>query len=220
MKKYVVVDLEMCKVPKKKRTREFHWATETIQIGAVLLDENFEIVDKFDTYVAPRFGFLTPDIRRLTGITEENLQDAPDISEALDRFCRWVPEDAALVSWSESDPYQFQHEIMGKDLYDISGKLMKAEWIDCQELFDNKIGPTPHKSYSLLNAMNLSDIDYDEHLHNGLTDAWNTALLFKKLMLTPDYEFNHYYKSVDEGEQESERLSSSLGSLLAGFCLE
>ena len=39
MNQYVVVDLEMCKVPYSNRKKEFHGANETIQIGAVLLNE-------------------------------------------------------------------------------------------------------------------------------------------------------------------------------------
>ena len=42
MNQYVVVDLEMCKVPYSNRKKEFHGANETIQIGAVLLNENYE----------------------------------------------------------------------------------------------------------------------------------------------------------------------------------
>ncbi len=51
MNQYVVVDLEMCKVPYSNRKKEFHGANETIQIGAVLLNENYEVVDEFNTYV-------------------------------------------------------------------------------------------------------------------------------------------------------------------------
>lgn len=51
MNQYVVVDLEMCKVPYLNRKKEFHGANETIQIGAVLLNENYEVVDEFNTYV-------------------------------------------------------------------------------------------------------------------------------------------------------------------------
>ena len=40
MCKYAVVDLEMCKVPHGVRKDKFRWARETIQIGAVLLDES------------------------------------------------------------------------------------------------------------------------------------------------------------------------------------
>ena len=42
---YVVIDLEMCRVPKKCRTEEYHWTNETIQIGAVVLNENMEITE-------------------------------------------------------------------------------------------------------------------------------------------------------------------------------
>ena len=33
---YIVVDLEMCRIPKRLRTKSFKWASETIQIGAVI----------------------------------------------------------------------------------------------------------------------------------------------------------------------------------------
>ena len=48
MSKYVIVDLEMCKVPKAVRSSKYHWSSETIQIGAVLVDDNLEIIDEFN----------------------------------------------------------------------------------------------------------------------------------------------------------------------------
>lgn len=39
---YLVFDLEMCKVPRYYRERTYKYANETIQIGAVLLDEDFK----------------------------------------------------------------------------------------------------------------------------------------------------------------------------------
>lgn len=39
---YLVIDLEMCKVPRYYRERTYKYANETIQIGAVLLDEDFK----------------------------------------------------------------------------------------------------------------------------------------------------------------------------------
>ena len=53
MSKYVIVDLEMCKVPKAVRSSKYHWSSETIQIGAVLVDDNLEIID--DLLSAPQF---------------------------------------------------------------------------------------------------------------------------------------------------------------------
>ena len=45
--KYVVLDLEMCRIPKSLMTEEYKWTRETIQIGAVLLDERYNVVKKF-----------------------------------------------------------------------------------------------------------------------------------------------------------------------------
>ena len=43
---YVVIDLEMCKVPKLYR-RNYKHANETIRIGAVLLDSEFKKIATF-----------------------------------------------------------------------------------------------------------------------------------------------------------------------------
>ena len=83
MNQYVVVDLEMCKVPYSNRKKEFHGANETIQIGAVLLNEKYEVVDEFNTYVRPEFGSLDWFITNLTGITSKDLKSAPTMREWL-----------------------------------------------------------------------------------------------------------------------------------------
>ena len=69
MSKYVVYDLEMCRVPKGEKREEFGSRQELIQIGAVLLDEKFEVVDLFMTYVEPKFGEVDDFIEKITGIT-------------------------------------------------------------------------------------------------------------------------------------------------------
>ena len=47
--RYVVIDLEMCDIPKNYRDQVHPYMKETIQIGAVLLDEGFNICDSFMT---------------------------------------------------------------------------------------------------------------------------------------------------------------------------
>lgn len=67
MGRYVVIDLEMCRVPKRFRKTYMH-SMETIQIGAAVLDENFHIEKTYSRYVKPRVGMLDSTIARLTGI--------------------------------------------------------------------------------------------------------------------------------------------------------
>jgi inhibitor of KinA sporulation pathway (predicted exonuclease) len=48
-----VVDFEMCDVPKGVLRQRYNHGCEIIEIGAVLLDEKFNIVDSFKSYVSP-----------------------------------------------------------------------------------------------------------------------------------------------------------------------
>ena len=102
--KYAVIDLEMCQVPKECRKYGFKYRQETIQIGAVLLNEDYEVIDEFNTYVKPQFGWIDDFIERLTGITQHDVADAPCFEEALEAFLDWLPADnVRCVSWSDSD---------------------------------------------------------------------------------------------------------------------
>ena len=77
MKVYVVIDLEMCEVLLK--TNRYPYRNEIIQIGAVMMDESYEIVDKYSTYVKPRFGKINHFISSLTGISERTIKDRIDL---------------------------------------------------------------------------------------------------------------------------------------------
>ncbi len=48
---YLVIDLEMCKVPRDYRSKGFIYANETIQIGAVLLDEEFKRIGTLSQFL-------------------------------------------------------------------------------------------------------------------------------------------------------------------------
>ena len=47
---HVVIDLEMCRVPRRS-SADYRCRMETIQIGAVLLDENFVRIGTLSEYV-------------------------------------------------------------------------------------------------------------------------------------------------------------------------
>ena len=80
---YLVIDLEMCRVPRDYRNKAYHYAYETIQIGAVLLNEEFKQVGTIREYVHPEHGVIDPFIEKLTGIKNSQVKKAPCIGEAL-----------------------------------------------------------------------------------------------------------------------------------------
>ena len=63
----------MCRVPRGEKRELFGSRQEVIQIGAVLLDENYDGVDTFMSFVKPRFGELDEFIQKLTGIMPEDI---------------------------------------------------------------------------------------------------------------------------------------------------
>lgn len=206
----VVVDLEMCGIPKNCRNSLFRWADETIQIGAVLLDENYEIVDRFNTYVSPEYGYINGKIRNLTGISNKDVVDAPKMTEALQMFTNWIPEgDVEMVSWSMSDAYQFRHELIGKQIENNRMEELLENWNDCQATFSEKLNK--NRIYNLEEALIIADIEPKGSAHDGLWDAYNTALLFAKMETEPELVLNDVFEYARK--EEVEHLSNTLGDL-------
>ncbi len=211
MSNYVIVDLEMCNVPKGKRDA-YNWKSELIQIGAVLVNESLEIVDNFMIYVSPKFGMVDSCIEKLTGITKKDVQGAPCIKEALEKFIDWLPEDAVLVSWSENDEAQIRKELEAKGIIIDCLIPYLNNWKDCQKTFGEKMNA--QKNYKLSEALIIADIDYDENEHDALVDAKNTAQLFIKMEREPVLILNPYYSAKVE-----EETYNPFATLLANYNL-
>lgn len=216
--KFVVVDLEMCKVPKRNRCKEYRYSSEIIEIGAVMMDESYELIDMFDTYVSPAYGEIDLFIEDLTGIKKENLIGAPSLQEALDRFAVWCgpKEEITFFAWSGSDLKQISHEVMAKELASQFNPYLDEEcWIDYQDVFGKRF--SFDHSVSLENALDLSAINPEGNMHCGLDDAYNTARMIQKLETNPDYELPAYWKEAKR--KQTDTLSFSLGDLFAGLNL-
>jgi len=210
MSQFVILDLEMCEVPKGPVRETFNRGSEIIQIGAVLVSEELEITDEFMTYVSPEFGVMTPFIEELTGITKEDLVGAPRVREALEMFLDWVPEDSILVTWSESDAAQIRGETAEKGI-EIEGlDFYLDNYEDCQLTFGERMNA--HKTYRLSEALIIANIDYDENIHDALVDARNTAQLFIKMELEDELVLTSY-----SSEGEDDPSNNPFAALLARF---
>ena len=119
--KYVVVDLEMNKTSRKSEIRRI-LRMETIEIGAVILDENLQEIASCRTYVNPEYSDgIQKNISDLTGITNAMVANAPGFHEALRMFTTWclgTGDEVKIYAWSESDYFQISTEMMVKQ-YEI-----------------------------------------------------------------------------------------------------
>lgn len=214
---YLVIDLEMCKVPKHYRNKKYKYANEIIQVGAVLLDEEFEVIGRINQYVHPEYGVIDHFISNLTGIQNSQVKHAPCLKEVLKHMVEWLGErEYKVYAWSDSDYSQLQHEIFCKDISDvkIDGFMNSERWIDYQAEFGLRFGFS--RAISLEEALMYCDIDVDGRLHDGLDDAANTAKLIKTLELNQNFVLCQY--DIDY-KTDSEPLSFSMGNLFAGLNL-
>lgn len=213
---YLVIDLEMCKVPRDYRSKSYRYANETIQIGAVLLDDSFKRIGTLCQYVHPEHGVIDYFIENLTGIKNSQVKKAPKLDEALIHMIDWLGErDYKIYAWSESDRNQLLHEIKAKNMTDERiYAFMKAEnWIDYQNVFTKRFELS--RQLSLEEALGRAEIEPEGKFHDGLDDAVNTAYLIEKLELNPEYQLVSY----EMPDKPSERLCSTLGEFFTGLDL-
>ena len=194
--KHIVVDLEMNKVGKEHRN--LGCTMETIEIGAIMLDENFQEISSFRTYVKPEYNTrITSIVRDLTGITYDMVINAPKFNEALKMFSNWclgVDDDIKIYAWSDNDYKQ--------------SKIFLNEWNDFQEEFDTELGFDKQVSLSL--ALDMAGINFLGREHSALDDARNTAKLFH---IFKDRElFDTTLSKIAEAMKPTD-FGTSLGSL-------
>ena len=77
---------------------------EIIQIGAVKLNEQLEIVDTFKVMVKPKYyPYMHRKISRLTQISNADLAYGFPFKQAFAYFTAWCPEDAVFLTWGNED---------------------------------------------------------------------------------------------------------------------
>ena len=212
---YLVIDLEMCRVKKLYR-KTYKYASEIIQIGAVLLDEGFNRIATMCEYVNPEYGVLDNFIESMTGIKNRDIKQAPKLTEALEHLTDWLGDrEYKVYAWSDSDRTQILHEIKAKNIESTKiDDFMKADrWIDYQDVFKKRFDLD--RCYSLEDALESAEIEPEGRFHDGLDDAVNTGALIKKLELNPEYEIAKY--ALPESD---EHLSCTIGDLFAGLQLK
>lgn len=214
---YLVVDLEMCKVPRDYRSKAYKYANETIQIGAVLLDEEFKRIGTLCQYVHPEHGVIDPFIEKLTGIKNSHVKRAPRIQEALQHMLDWIGDrEYRVYTWSDTDRRQLLHEIKAKKITDdkICSFIDRDKWVDYQAVFGKRFELT--RQIGLEEALGLVEIEPEGKFHDGLDDAINTGRLIEKLEQNPKLQLVSY----ELPEKASEELSYSLGELFSGLDLK
>ena len=178
---YIVLDMEWNQ-PYQNSKRVFIGDSrrvltgEVIQIGAVKLNEKFEIVDTFSSIVKPTFyKKLHFKVEKLTGITKNQLADAESFPYVFSDFSTWCGENPVFLIWGFDDI-----EILRQNLELNSCVYQDIVWYNVQLIYSKQV-KSENLQVALSSACDHFSIVQDRQLHNALNDAYYTALLCGRL---------------------------------------
>ncbi|HFI0035555.1 TPA: bifunctional DnaQ family exonuclease/ATP-dependent helicase [Streptococcus suis] len=159
--RYAVVDLEATGTGADAKI---------IQIGIVLV-ENGEIIDSYATDINP-YELLDDHIKNLTGITDQQLSQAPDFGQVAGTIYDMIG-DAIFVAHN----VKFDANLLAEALFFEGYELLtpRVDTVELAQLFF----PTFDK-YSLGNLAEHLDLGLDQ-AHTAISDALATARLLIKI---------------------------------------
>ena len=178
---YLVVDVEATcderdRVPRNQR--------EIIEIGAVLLDAAFTVVDEFQRFVRPvRHPRLTEFCTRLTSITQADVDRAPRFPAAIAALVEWLGERfsrTVFCSWGDYDRKQLLQDCQ----YHGIDYPMPARHLNLKELFAKARGL--QRRLGMAKALEQAGLPLQGAHHRGIDDARNIARLLPLVFGTRD----------------------------------
>lgn len=152
---------------------------EIIQIGAVKMDENFDVTDTFKANIRPVFyRKIHKKVKELTGIDQDKLNSGKDFSSVMEKFIRWCSDEHIFLTWGADDSrILMQNLLMHK--FDTS---WMGRWINLQVVYamqNENDGET--RQVSLEKAVEKYNIPHFLQSHDAMNDATYTAILCKYL---------------------------------------
>jgi len=170
---YVIIDLEATCWPKGTRVEK----SEIIEIGAVMLHrDTLETLGEFSSFVKPtQEPVLSQFCKELTGIQQDDVDNAKNFSDVYKRFIGWIGADSfRLCSWGQYDLNQLRedckkHKIPFPIIHDKRHINLKKEVASQRRI----------KACGMKAALQILHVPLDGQHHRGIDDARNIAKIAK-----------------------------------------
>lgn len=197
---YIVLDMEWNQPSHERQIvkKPVKLYGEIVQIGAVKLDNDFNVTDTFKTMVTPKYYTrMNKLVSRLTKITTENLQYGEPFPTAFENFKKWCGDCFVILTWGPDD-IRILHDNLLLHGFDTS-------WIpdsyDVQLIFDAQV-TKEKRQVSLSSAMEMLNEPALE-AHDALNDAKNTACICLRLdMKNGIAEYSNIKKALKKRKEK------------------
>ncbi len=188
---YVVFDLEWNQCPYGKDRENERIPFEIIEIGAVKLNDQKQIIDQFHTLIQPRvYRRLHFRTREIIGLDMKALDKGSAFYKAGREFIKWCGEDYRFCTWGNSDLIELQRNMKYYGVLSLlKGPIL---YCDVQKLFSLDFEDGDSRR-SLEYAVDFLGMEKDGNFHRALSDAIYTARVFERIS---DDRIRDYY-SID-----------------------
>lgn len=176
---YIILDLEWDSVyfPPEKR-----FINHILQIGAVKLDNDFNIIDTFNRVICSKISKrVSSRFAKLTGITSEIMRAGVPFKTAVEEYNQFAESADVTMSWSNSDLYTIieNEELLLKNQL----KFKMKGYLDLQKLVQGDLynrGYESKNQIALEAAAEFLGVESESfELHNALDDCRLAAELLK-----------------------------------------
>ena len=188
---YIVMDLEWNQNPYGKNHVYADMPFEIIEIGAVRVSEEREILDSYQQVIRPRvYKKLHYKIQEITHFTNEELSHGMNFKRAIVEFLDWCGDDYIFCTWGSMDLTEMQKNMKHYGLERILD--FPLYYVDLQKMFSLRYDDG-HMKRTLTSAVEYLEIPESKEFHRALSDAYYTA----KVMQTMDFEKYKERLSID-----------------------
>jgi inhibitor of KinA sporulation pathway (predicted exonuclease) len=187
---------------------------EIIQIGAVKLNDAFEIIDSFNAMIKPQiYPRIHPYVEKITGITEEQLKNGETFPNAYSNFLDFLGDGKnILCTWGIDDIKSLYKNIL---FYNLDISRIPEQYSNVQTYASSYLQYEAGKSIGLKNAVTELNLEINSSFHNALHDAEYTAQIFR--IVKPEKLVPDTFEPLDLAPKKYKNARIHIKNLLAHF---
>ena len=176
---YIVMDLEWNQNPYGKNNFHPEIPFEIIEIGAVRMSLDGEILDSFKEVIRPRiYRKLHYRTKEITHFTEEELMNGKSFRRVIRNFLEWCGDDFMFCTWGSMDLTELQRNMK---YYKMERVLdYPLFYLDLQKIYSLTYSDGRKKT-TLTEAVKFLNVEDHGGFHRALDDAIYTAKVFKNM---------------------------------------
>lgn len=152
---------------------------EVIEIGAVKLDQNMKVIDRFQRLIKPvvyhKMHYIA---KKMLGLSIEQLEKEDLFVDILPEFLKWCGNDYIFCSWGPLDLIELQRNMRYHKLEPLNNGPLP--FLDVQKLFSYEFEDKKIRR-SLEYAVNYLELDEKLQFHRAYEDAYYTGLVLSQI---------------------------------------